>query len=166
MAGYALLVSDAAVPWATHADDGALAVSRQCVVCSAWRRIRLGDLMRDDPRLCSACLPPPVRRRRQWRGGGIRGWPGIYVITHLPTGRRYVGSATDPRERWNAHRGLLRTGRHWCQPLLDAVEHGGLSSLRFTVVEWVPPERSPFHREAWWIRTLGTQDASRGFNIR
>jgi hypothetical protein len=37
---------------------------------------------------------------------------GVYSITHLPTGREYIGSATYVASRWAHHRHRLRNGKH------------------------------------------------------
>lgn len=43
--------------------------------------------------------------------------PGVYAITHVRTGRRYIGSSTNPADRWGVHRRALDRGEHPCAEL-------------------------------------------------
>lgn len=45
--------------------------------------------------------------------------PGVYVITCIPNGRRYVGSSSFVQSRWRQHRWALRHGKH-CRPFMQA----------------------------------------------
>lgn len=45
---------------------------------------------------------------------------GIYQIRHIATGRVYIGSARDFRQRWHAHKSHLRRGLHHSPILQNA----------------------------------------------
>lgn len=54
-----------------------------------------------------------------------KGVSGVYAITCLPTGRRYIGSSADIRERFFRHRYKLRHGLHHITAMQqDWDEHG------------------------------------------
>lgn len=54
-----------------------------------------------------------------------KGVAGVYAITCLTDGRRYIGSSRDIRKRWYRHRYRLRSGQHHIAALqLDWNEYG------------------------------------------
>jgi hypothetical protein len=68
----------------------------------------------------------------------MRGWtrePGVYAITHIPTGRRYIGSSTNPKARWRGHRAALRQGRHRNAALQADWSADGEEAFTFTILE-------------------------------
>jgi len=60
---------------------------------------------------------------------------GIYAIVHLATGRRYVGSAVNMRERTGVHRCMLRAGKHINARLQRAWNKYGEGAFSFEVLE-------------------------------
>jgi group I intron endonuclease len=62
---------------------------------------------------------------------------GIYAITCLPTGKRYIGSAINIRKRWNQHRLALRKGKHHSRYLQRAWSKYGEGQFKFSVLEYV-----------------------------
>ena len=62
---------------------------------------------------------------------------GIYAITNLETGRRYIGSAVNVQKRYSEHRRHLRRGSHHNPPLQRAWVKYGEANFRLTVVEKV-----------------------------
>ncbi len=60
---------------------------------------------------------------------------GIYSITHLDSGRRYVGSAKNVSRRLSVHRANLRGGKHFCRYLQNAWNKYGESAFRFEAIE-------------------------------
>ena len=63
---------------------------------------------------------------------------GIYAMTHLATGRRYVGSAKDVAFRWRGHRAMLAKGKHHAQVLQLLWEQHGPEAFVFAVIEECP----------------------------
>lgn len=58
---------------------------------------------------------------------------GVYVIEHIATGRRYVGSAVDLVKRWKEHRRQLMQGRHHSRFLQRAWDKCGPEAFSFRV---------------------------------
>lgn len=63
-----------------------------------------------------------------------KGVTGVYAITCLPSGRKYIGSSENVRERFYRHRYRLRSGQHHITALqLDWNEYGE-DAFEFRVV--------------------------------
>lgn len=60
---------------------------------------------------------------------------GIYAITHLPSGRRYVGQAQNIELRWTNHRFHLRQGTHGSTYLQRLWTKHGESQFSFTILQ-------------------------------
>lgn len=89
---------------------------------------------------------------------------GIYQIRCLPTGKIYIGSAINLRDRWRLHQRDLRRGEHGNRHLQSAWDKYGEASFEFTVLQLVdPPEL--LHTEQEWIDRTGCADREIGFNI-
>ena len=56
---------------------------------------------------------------------------GVYEIANLVNGKRYIGSATNFRGRWNVHRSDLRKGKHHSKKLQHAWNKYGAEAFRF-----------------------------------
>lgn len=63
--------------------------------------------------------------------------PGVYAVTHTPSGRLYIGSSADMTRRWGYHRSAIRVGRHENDPLQALGIADGMASLSITVLEYV-----------------------------
>lgn len=60
---------------------------------------------------------------------------GIYSITHIKSGKQYIGSSTNILSRWKRHRKALRDGKHHSAYLQNAWnKYGGIEAFRFEVV--------------------------------
>lgn len=88
---------------------------------------------------------------------------GIYQITCIPTGKFYIGSAVNLRNRWRHHFNELRRNSHKNSKLQHAWNKYGETTFIFEIVEFVLP---PFllEREQFWFDTLSPFD-ERGFNL-
>lgn len=89
---------------------------------------------------------------------------GIYQVQCVPTGKIYIGSATDIRARWHNHRLALRGGRHKNPHLQAAWNLYGEDSFAFTVLELVKRHELLTAEQMWLDRTNCT-DRTIGFNI-
>jgi len=88
---------------------------------------------------------------------------GIYLITCVPTGKIYVGSAANLKRRHYLHRWRLATNTHENKKLQRAWNKYGDSSFKFEVLEVVQNLQSLLAVEQKWIDSL---DAIKtGFNI-
>ena len=94
---------------------------------------------------------------------GIPTTSGIYRITCIVTGKIYIGSALNLRNRWRRHRNaLLRNGHH--NPKLQrAWNKYSPDAFTFEVLELVLPI-SLTAREQYWFKKL-KPFGKRGFNI-
>ena len=88
---------------------------------------------------------------------------GIYSIMHIATGRFYVGSARNIRQRLSAHRSMLRAGKHHSPHLQRAWIVYGADAFRISTLELVEPDLL-LEREQFWIDRLRASDPDCGFN--
>lgn len=58
---------------------------------------------------------------------------GTYTLTHVKSGRFYVGSSGDVKKRLDRHWSELRSGKHHCRPLQEIWNNGG--DLAVAVIE-------------------------------
>ncbi len=78
---------------------------------------------------------------------------GIYLITNISNGHRYVGSAVELQKRWTTHLWSLRRGRHHSRYLQRAFRKYGESAFTFEVLEeWEP--KFLVGMEQWWLNML------------
>lgn len=61
--------------------------------------------------------------------------PGIYAIIHLPSGKRYIGSSRNLRDRWRSHLKALKAGKHHCAYLQNAWNKYGADQFEFQILE-------------------------------
>lgn len=55
---------------------------------------------------------------------------GIYAITHIASGKRYVGQSVNIANRMRAHRSYLRNGTHENPKLSRAVAKHGIEAVK------------------------------------
>lgn len=91
--------------------------------------------------------------------------PSIYQIRHIESGRVYVGSAINPRDRLTAHKYELRKGTHHSQYLQHAWNKYGAAAFAFEIIEPVLLIEDLIIREQYWIDALRAADRQYGFNI-
>lgn len=60
---------------------------------------------------------------------------GVYAITNLVSGRRYVGSSVDILDRTREHRALLVSGLHHCRYLQNSWNKHGPTKFVFSILE-------------------------------
>lgn len=56
---------------------------------------------------------------------------GVYEISNLVNGKRYIGSAVSFKKRWGVHRSYLRKGTHHSKKLQSAWAKYGETAFRF-----------------------------------
>lgn len=88
---------------------------------------------------------------------------GIYTITHIHSGKVYVGSSVNIVRRWNQHKSDLNLGRHKSPKLQAAWRKHGADSFLFEVVEIVLDGGRLIECEQAWIDRL--QTILRGYNF-
>lgn len=88
---------------------------------------------------------------------------GVYVIEHVPTGRRYVGSTSNLSKRWSRHRQELRDGIHRNAHLQATWTRDGEAAFAWRVLAVTEPsERIALEQRA--IDLWNLTDPERGFN--
>jgi group I intron endonuclease len=73
---------------------------------------------------------------------------GIYVIQHLASGRRYVGSAVSFKKRWYEHVNALNAGRHHSSYLMRCWRKYGPDAFTFTVALYCDRENLLMYEQA------------------
>lgn len=76
---------------------------------------------------------------------------GIYAITHVETGRIYIGSSSRLSKRLIEHKTALTTGRHHNKYLQSAWASDGPSAFRFSVVEVLGETSTLIEREQHFL---------------
>ena len=79
---------------------------------------------------------------------------GIYQITNVFNGKKYVGSTVDFERRWKRHLDNLRKGRHHNSRLQRAYNKYGEGVFEFSVLEYVGTNRNLLEREQFYINLL------------
>lgn len=105
-----------------------------------------------------------VRNDRQDWKTALESVKGIYLITDIKTGRRYVGSAYGDQGIWSRWRCYVETG-HGGNKGIHALINGGdleycRSHFRFSLLEHrlsKTPDEKILDREAFWKRILLTR---------
>jgi len=62
---------------------------------------------------------------------------GIYSILHNASGKIYIGSSINIKQRWNAHRSALNRGKHSNPHLQNAWSKYGKDAFTFSILEEV-----------------------------
>lgn len=70
----------------------------------------------------------------------IIGKSGVYKITNVATGIKYIGSAKNIASRWDRHIRNLKEGTHMNKPLQEAYNTYGSDNFTFEVVEYCEPD--------------------------
>lgn len=86
----------------------------------------------------------------------------VYFITHVESGRRYVGKAVNPEDRWKQH---VRGKRQRDSYIQRAIQKHGADAFRFEVVDWFDSEREAYAAERWWVAFLRSNVDGFGFNL-
>lgn len=60
---------------------------------------------------------------------------GVYRITHLSSGKVYIGSSRNVSARWSSHRSAMAIGIHANRGLQDAWKSDGAEGLSFELLE-------------------------------
>jgi group I intron endonuclease len=90
---------------------------------------------------------------------------GIYKITHLSSGRVYIGSAVDIEKRWSTHRSSFSKKGRGNPYLSSAWIKYGQQDFSFEVVELVGKSEDLLKREQYWIDKHDATNRDFGFNI-
>lgn len=90
---------------------------------------------------------------------------GIYTITNIVNGKRYIGSSKDMTYRWSQnHRPQLRAGNHHNRHLQAAWNKYGEDAFKFQKVEECK-ESLLLEREGYWIENYRSWEREYGYNL-
>ena len=90
---------------------------------------------------------------------------GIYSITHVQSGRVYIGSSAHAFARMSGHRKSLRSGKHSNTHLQNAWNLYGEKAFVFTLEEMVGDTKKLLVREQAWIDAEKSAEAEYGYNL-
>jgi group I intron endonuclease len=90
---------------------------------------------------------------------------GIYTITHIETGMKYIGSTCMFGERLNEHRRCLRQNKHHSSRLQNYWNKYGEDGFIFEVLEVIEGRDRLLEEEEKWIRMEKSFDRKYGFNM-
>lgn len=90
---------------------------------------------------------------------------GIYKISHIASGRAYVGSSHDLWRRFGSHISTLRSGKHRNARLMAAWRKHGEKAFHIGVLEYVEIKQDLFSREQYWMDRLRAVERRHGFNL-
>src|SRR5690349_10914490 len=79
---------------------------------------------------------------------------GVYAVQNLVTGRAYIGSTVNIRNRWYRHQAMLRQGYHTNGDLRRDSKQYGAAAFSLVVLETVESERDLLAAERRWIEAL------------
>ena len=91
--------------------------------------------------------------------------PGIYCIRNLISGRRYVGSSVNIKDRWKSHRHNLREGRHPGKAMQNSWLKHGEAAFEFSVLEFIEQVEDLIQAEQRWIDHFDATNPHSGFNV-
>ncbi len=84
----------------------------------------------------------------------IRKICGIYSITHIESGKKYIGQSQAIGDRWISHRSALRREKHPNRKLQNAWTKYGEQAFRFDILEKVSLDEEALCRaeQQWMVR--------------
>lgn len=87
---------------------------------------------------------------------------GIYAITNLCDGKRYIGQSVDLNKRWRTHQWLLSSNKHYNPHLQRAWNRG--DDFEFSVIEECD-KQDLNDREIYWIAYFHATEMQYGYNL-
>ena len=88
---------------------------------------------------------------------------GIYLITNIINLKKWVGQATNIKNRYNSHNGDFIMKRN-SQHLQRAYEKYGAENFTFEILELCPISELG-KREGYWMKFYNSLDRDKGYNI-
>jgi len=88
----------------------------------------------------------------------------IYKIINIKTGKVYIGSAKDIKQRWRDHRYQLRHNKHGCKYLQRSWNKYGEENFKFEIIEIINDPKDLIVREQYWIDHYQSYKPENGYN--
>ena len=86
---------------------------------------------------------------------------GIYAITHIESGKQYIGSSLNIERRFRQHRYDLKNKTHQNRKVQNAWNKYGQDAFRFHILDYVEDENELLTWEQQWVDSI-----SPFYNIR
>ncbi len=86
---------------------------------------------------------------------------GVYCITNIINGKKYIGSSINIRNRWNKHLSCLKLNNHGNFHLQNAFNKYGIENFTFNIIEEIELSSNLIEREQFHIDTINPE-----YNIR
>jgi hypothetical protein len=109
-------------------------------------------------------LEPIFRSSKPDWKAALENIKGVYLITDLKNGKRYVGSAYGGNGMWSRWNCYISTGHGWNDELTKLIEKEGIeysrNHFKITLLEYRPmkvDDQSIIEREAYWKNVLLTR---------
>ena len=99
-----------------------------------------------------------------WKAA-LKNIKGVYLITDISTGKKYVGSAYGEHGIWSRWECYVKTGHGWNNELTSLIRQKGLPyakrNYKFTLLEYRPTrvdDQVIIERESFWKKVLLTRE--------
>lgn len=90
---------------------------------------------------------------------------GVYIIQHKTTGKVYVGSSGDIRQRWYTHKCSLKQGIHYSVELQKDWDNDGEEGFSWSILTLCDKDFL-LKNEEMWTEKLSSCDPAKGYNNR
>lgn len=89
---------------------------------------------------------------------------GIYAIYCIPTGKYYIGSAKNFKQRWQCHLWYLENNKHYNRYLQFAWNKYWGCNFQFLIIEYCEKDQTLI-REQWWLDITHCWNMEIGYNL-
>lgn len=89
----------------------------------------------------------------------------IYKITHLQTGKVYIGQTARPKRRWIEHKASVRKKKYDKTLLSIALKEYGASAFSYEILCSVPSKDEAYEKEIYYVALFRSSEDDYGFNM-
>ena len=88
---------------------------------------------------------------------------GIYKIINLANNKIYIGSSIDIKSRWQKHKNLLKTGKHFNDHLQASYNLYGRKNFKYEIIKKYPEDKLII-KEQYYIDKYDSMNPDNGYN--